>query len=210
MDREAARRVVRVGILLEMALVGLAWGLGWLLGISPWGTLQWSWRGLGLGLLATLPMIPVFFLCERWSIGPLRRIRQFIDEVVRPLLGGASTFELALLALAAGIGEELLFRGVLQGVFEDRFGTATGLALASLLFGLAHAITPGYVVLAAGIGAYLGLTWIASGNLLVPIVAHALYDFLALLYLLRWQDRDTIGTEADPNPKQLATEEPAP
>jgi membrane protease YdiL (CAAX protease family) len=34
-------------------------------------------------------------------------------------------------------------------------------------------------------GAYLGGLWEASGNLLVPIVAHALYDFAVLRLLLR-------------------------
>ncbi|CAN5914346.1 hypothetical protein BH23PLA1_BH23PLA1_42240 [soil metagenome] len=189
--------MILIGVALELALVGVAWGLGLWFGVSAWETLQWSWRGLGLGVLATLPMVPVFLVCERWPFGPLRRIRQFIDEVVRPLLGGASTFELALLALAAGLGEELLFRGVIQAVLDDRLGTWQALILASLIFGLLHAITPGYVVLAAGIGAYLGWTWIASGNLLVPIVAHALYDFLALVYLLQGPGRATIERETD-------------
>jgi membrane protease YdiL (CAAX protease family) len=53
-----------------------------------------------------------------------------------------------------------------------------------VLFGLLHPITPTYAVLAALMGAYLGGVWLASGNLLVPIVAHALYDFIALAYLL--------------------------
>jgi membrane protease YdiL (CAAX protease family) len=34
-------------------------------------------------------------------------------------------------------------------------------------------------------GAYLGGLWQTSGNLLVPIVAHAVYDFAVLCVLLR-------------------------
>jgi membrane protease YdiL (CAAX protease family) len=32
---------------------------------------------------------------------------------------------------------------------------------------------------------YLGWLWLASGNLLAPIITHGLYDFLALAYLTR-------------------------
>ena len=39
--------------------------------------------------------------------------------------------------------------------------------------------------LATLLGAYLGLTYAASGNLLVPIVAHAVYDLIALAEILK-------------------------
>ena len=35
------------------------------------------------------------------------------------------------------------------------------------------------------IGAYLGLLWLLSRNLLAPMITHALYDFGALVYLVR-------------------------
>ena len=40
-------------------------------------------------------------------------------------------------------------------------------------------------LLAALIGVYFGWLLIESGNLFVPVVAHAAYDFAALVYLLR-------------------------
>jgi membrane protease YdiL (CAAX protease family) len=64
-------------------------------------------------------------------------------------------------------------------------GPWAALALVSVLFGLVHPITPAYAVLATLAGAYLGWAYLASGNLLVPVLAHALYDFTALVYLLR-------------------------
>ena len=36
-------------------------------------------------------------------------------------------------------------------------------------------------------GLLLGGLWIATGNLLVPIVAHAVYDFLALVWLVKFE-----------------------
>ena len=68
-----------------------------------------------------------------------------------------------------------------------------GLAVASLLFGLLHPITPTYVAIAALLGAYLGAVWLATGNLLTVIVAHALYDFVALVICPRPADGARVG-----------------
>ena len=59
------------------------------------------------------------------------------------------------------------------------------LALASLLFAAAHLITWTYALIVAFIGAYLGLLLIWTGNLLTPMITHAVYDFIALVYFLR-------------------------
>jgi uncharacterized protein len=61
----------------------------------------------------------------------------------------------------------------------------TAIALTAALFGVAHWLTPTYAVLAGLVGAYLGWTLAASDNLLVPIVAHGLYDLIALAVLVR-------------------------
>jgi hypothetical protein len=53
------------------------------------------------------------------------------------------------------------------------------------MFGLAHFISLMYAVLAALIGLYLGILFIAFDNLAVPVIVHALYDFVALTYLVR-------------------------
>jgi membrane protease YdiL (CAAX protease family) len=70
-------------------------------------------------------------------------------------------------------------------VFSRWLGIRWGWSAASVLFGLLHPITPGYIVLATLLGAYLGAIWIYNGNLLSVMVAHAVYDFVALWYLLR-------------------------
>jgi membrane protease YdiL (CAAX protease family) len=54
-----------------------------------------------------------------------------------------------------------------------------------VIFGLLHPITPGYILIAGLMGAYLGGLWMLNGNLLTVMVAHALYDFVALVLLLR-------------------------
>jgi membrane protease YdiL (CAAX protease family) len=171
--------------LFEGGLAVLAWALGWLLDQAPWQGLRWDWRDSLLGLAASLPLMLLFWLCLRWQIPPLIRIRKVVDELIRPLFADCTVAELAVLSLLAGFGEELLFRGVLQEAMSGWCGPWLALAAVSLVFGLVHAITPTYAVLATLMGVFLGGLWLASGNLLVPIVAHAVYDFAALVDIVK-------------------------
>jgi membrane protease YdiL (CAAX protease family) len=109
---------------------------------------------------------------------------RLVEERMAPLFAGSTAAELALVAALAGLGEEALFRGVVQTALAARLPAWTAVAIAAAGFGLAHWLTPAYAVLAGIVGAYLGWAFLASGNLLVPIVAHALYDFIALAILL--------------------------
>ena len=73
----------------------------------------------------------------------------------------------------------------LNPAFARWLGSLPGLALASVLFGLLHPITAAYVVLAALIGLYLGCLFDLTESLLVVVVAHALYDFVLLVWMVR-------------------------
>jgi membrane protease YdiL (CAAX protease family) len=183
---KAARRwVVLLGVAFEGGLILVALLTGWMLGQPALATFSWNLNDALLGVAATVPPLLVFLACLRWPIGPLRRIKQFCAEVLRPALAPCSVAELALISLLAGLGEEMLFRGVLQRACAAWSGDRwVGLAAASVLFGLAHAITLTYIVYAALMGAFLGWLWLATGNLLTVVVVHTLYDFAALLYLL--------------------------
>lgn len=177
--------VLVAAVLFEGGLAPLALALGWLLGRSPLQGFSWSIRDGFLGVLAAMPMYAMFQLLVRWPIRPLERIRLFFEAELVPLFGARPDSDLALIAIAAGVGEEMLFRGVVQAALSQWLGSWEGLAVASLLFGLVHPISMTYMLVAGLLGAYLGLVWILTGNLLVVMIAHALYDFLALRALLR-------------------------
>jgi hypothetical protein len=182
-----------MAVLVEGGMGLLAVGFGWLVGRWPAGTIRWDIAGTLWGLAATVPLVGVLLACVYVPIRLLRDLLRTIDRSVVPLFRRWSLVEMAMVAALAGLGEEMLFRGVLQGAVAGWVagpcGTWVGWGLASLLFGLLHAISATYAVLATGIGLYLGWLWIAAGNLLVPVVAHATYDFLALVYLVRVRGR---------------------
>lgn len=172
-------------LILEIACVPVALALGWLLGVDPWGTLTWSLRAVALGMGAALPAWLAVVAIHRLRPGPLEPMMRLVDELLTPAFARWTLAELLLVSLLAGVGEELLFRGVMQPALAGPLGPWWALLAASLVFGLVHALSVSYAVFATLMGLWLGALWIASGNLLVPIVAHAAYDFLTLVYLRR-------------------------
>lgn len=116
---------------------------------------------------------------ERWAWwGFLKRwIHQFL-----PLLTGMRARDMVLLSVIAGVGEEALFRGVIQSVL--------GVWFASLLFAVMHVFrwdSDGLKMTAFYIpfGLLLGWLYATTQNLWGCIVAHTLYDLVALWWLRR-------------------------
>lgn len=177
--------VIIFAVFFEAGLAPFSLIVGWLLGHQPLQTFIWSARDALLGAAAALPLIAMFLAMLRWPIGPLIKVKEFCEEEVVPLFQESYWSELALIALSAGVGEEMLFRGVLQATLTDWLGMGLGISLASILFGVLHPISISYTIIAGFLGLYLGGLWVYNGNLLTVMVTHALYDFVALGYLIR-------------------------
>jgi membrane protease YdiL (CAAX protease family) len=180
-----ATNLLGIAVLFEGGTAVLALTLGWLFAQPPTRYVHWSAGALAWGCLGSLPLLVVMLLVTHFPLGPLARLNQVVRDVIVPLFKSCSRLDFFTISLLAGVGEELLFRGVIQARLADWLSPAAGLVLASLLFGLAHTITAAYAVMATIFGLYLGGLWLWSGNLLVAITAHAIYDFLALVYLTR-------------------------
>jgi len=177
-------RILVLSVLFEGGLGLLALVVGRLLGLAPTASIEVSITALSNGLLATLPMLAMMAVLMSLPVRALQRIRRLLEEVVGSMFRDFNMAELALVSLMAGLGEELLFRAVLQGAVGEWIGAGGGLVVASIVFGVAHMVTPAYAVLAGFFGLYLGWLWLACDNLAVPIVAHAAYDFVALASLV--------------------------
>lgn len=161
-----------------LALLGVVWarlaGIPLRLGPVGPGVLAGVASALGLAVLQywLLRMAP--------DVGPVSELRRLYRDTLTPLFASVSLLDILIISTLAGVGEEILFRGAWQPTF--------GPILASLAFGLCHVGSRGTIVLgvwAALVGGYFAwLTW-ATAGLLAPILAHALYDALALSYI-RW------------------------
>jgi len=100
-------------------------------------------------------------------------------------VGKGSADQLAkgfVLAVLAGILEEILFRGLLFRLSAGIFGTSGALLLTATLFGAAHAANPGATVsgslaIALEAGILLGAAYAATTRLWLPIGMHIGWNF---------------------------------
>ena len=136
----------------------------------------------GAGLLLGLVVV----LLSSW----LTRATRAGDRLARALaqlIGRRTTGECVALALASGIGEEAFFRGAMQ--------PQLGLVATSLCFALAHFAPRRDLLPWAGFslaaGFALGGLFEATGNLVAPVVAHAVVNAVNLRLL----SRDYAGRE---------------
>ena len=181
----------------ELGMVPLAWFVAWSWTGPNIPTARWSIGSLLVGVAATIPPILVFgiltFTRVR-NIPSVASIRERVQEILGDTIARLQTWQMALISLGAGVGEEVLFRGTLVPRLGDGI---IGICLAGVLFGVLHWITPLYAVLAAIFGVFLGWLFLVTDNLFVPIVVHALYDLVALISLRRELRKDGLPSNIE-------------
>jgi len=130
--------------------------------------------GLTLGLLAVAATL---LLVRRTSWA------RTLHEELRPFANGISTGGIVALAVFSALGEEMLFRSVLQ--------PSTSLWIQALVFGVAHQL-PGkarwtWALWATIMGLLFGALFQATGSLIGPLVAHATINGMNLKFLQNHQ-----------------------
>ena len=86
------------------------------------------------------------------------------------------------MALLSGVGEEIIFRGVVYRLFEEGLGTLIAIVLSGALFGLIHAANKGATLestlaIALEAGILLAASYILTRSLWLPIGLHFGWNF---------------------------------
>lgn len=193
----------------QSLLIVASIAIGYLVGTPKLGFgpgFELTWQAVGVGVLYTLPLglfaAALDVVEDRFPA--LQDVTRATQRSVLALLGGKFKPGIAFitslaLGCVAGVGEEMLFRGVLQYELTSRLGQGIAIVLSSIIFGALHAVTPLYAILAGLASVYFGAIYIWSSNLAVPITAHAVYDLLALLFA-HW----TVSRLNDDEQKELS------
>jgi membrane protease YdiL (CAAX protease family) len=176
---------VALVVLGEAGLLLLGWGLGRWLRVSPAGRLDAGVGSMVWGILAAVPLLLALGWMLNTTFPPIRGLVRLVEEQIGPLLAGCTTADLLVMAAAAAVCEEVLFRGVIQVGLNRVIHPVLSLVIASAAFGLVHCASKAYAVLAGLMGMYLGAVFLLQGSLTAPIVAHGVYDFVALTRLAR-------------------------
>lgn len=110
---------------------------------------------------------------------------------------------LFMIALIPAIGEELVFRGVVQRIFSTwSKNVHVGVWVAAFLFSAMHMQFYGFIPRMM-LGGILGYLFVWSGNLWLPIAAHFVNNAGAVIFTYLYQhgqtkiDPDAIGAQSD-------------
>jgi len=150
----------------------------------------WVWAGvpamLAAGLGVSYLLAPEDFTAPR-SIFDVDKVNVLGKQLDRGTGFAAGFAYFTSLFTTVGVGEEALFRGVIQTEMEERFGTYGGLAIASAIFGSVHVFNflqdpesaAVAVPLISILGSTMGLAYIRTNYQLSTSVAmHFWYDTL--------------------------------
>ena len=166
-------------IVLELSVTLILGGIGWLgiryfeisVDLSPSISVLF-WAAVGAAALAVWTLLVqsgYALVCGReYAVGLTKSLAsQFEQASMVQVIG----------ALFAAAGEEVFFRGFIQGQW--------GLLAGSVAFMLAHIgkrdiRVIGYWSIFQGLA--LGIIYLLSGNLLVPMLSHGLFDMGAMAY----------------------------
>lgn len=145
-----------------------------------------SWLALGFGLVAG-----IIALFTAYGVNIVLALITGTEEPVeqqllQDALGGGVTLLLAgvIAVIVAPIVEEVVFRGVLFRALADRIGLWVGAIISSALFALIHieVVTSQPIALGGlfAVGLALALAFHYTGNLLVPVIGHAVFNAASL------------------------------
>lgn len=82
--------------------------------------------------------------------------------------------------VAAPIGEELFFRGLIFRAIEARWGLIAGMLISGLLFSLVH-FEISVVIPFWGIGMLFAYAYYRTGSLWTPVIAHAIFNGVSFI-----------------------------
>lgn len=139
--------------------------------------------GVPIGVASQLVLLPLLYLPLR-SIWPSTFSSEEVEERARELWdraqGGWVIALVVIVVIGAPLIEELVYRGLLLQSLQGRINDALALIVSSLWFAAIHlqpVELPGLFAFAL----VLGATYIATGRLACPIIAHAAFNATGLL-----------------------------
>ena len=162
-------RVSGTQVLLSLAVVFAAMGLTqlWMIGIQE---ISQSWPWLFEKFQSYLDAVSSFSI----STSPL-------------------LFRILVIAVLVPIGEELLFRGIVQGEMRRAFGSTVAVIVTALLFAIFHldVIQSSYVLIA---GLTISITYELTEQMAIPALMHMVFNFIGSGY---WSQLIQAGETVD-------------
>lgn len=139
------------------------------------------WVGYIYDLNQTLQLPDFLAGVQRWMKNSEDLAMKLTDAFLSKPSAAGFSVNMLMIALIPAIGEELLFRGVLQRLFKEWFGNVhVAVFVTALLFSAMHLQFYGFFPRFA-LGLLFGYIYVWTGNLWLPIIAHLINNGMAVL-----------------------------
>jgi len=175
-------RKIRISLLvtiveLSLLTIGLIWMF--VRGIPVFENIRITPGAFLMGIVAGFVILgssALFYVIDREFFD--LKMKSLIEDTIYPIFSKVTFPEIVLIAVLSGFCEEFFFRGILVPEF--------GIIVASIIFGFLH--TPSKKNWFMGVwsslaGAVFAILYVTTGNLFVPMVAHVVNNFAAILYI---------------------------
>lgn len=131
-----------------------------------------------INLLASLnEQIPL----PEWMNGMEEKAQMLTKAFMQVNSFGGVLVNVFMIAILPAIGEELIFRGILQKLFAELTGkTFWGIIISATLFSAMHLQFQGFIPRFA-LGVLFGYLFVWSGSLWLPVIAHFINNSIAII-----------------------------
>lgn len=142
-----------------------------------WEPSGWKLWYLPIGLLAAVLLANLEFIVLSWTIPDLRMIPELTVDNLALLF--------VVMVFFVGLGEEFVFRYILQARLEGAAGTVVAILITSMLFAVMHSgyhsmVYMGYVFL---VSVFLGLLYFKTKSLAMVTLIHGSLNFFLFSFL---------------------------
>lgn len=118
---------------------------------------------------------------EAWLKAQEESAQLLTEEMLQMSNLGDLAIMILIVGVLTGIGEEFVFRGIVQRLFLDKFhNTHVAVWISAILFSAVHFQFYGFVPRML-LGAFFGYLLVWSGNIWLPVIAHALNNSLSVI-----------------------------
>jgi len=169
---------------------GVAWGNFWVkIGITVAAVTAYSfaWQrprirftraAVTLGLASAVVLYAAFFVGNALAPLVVSRAGSQVSGIYGLGEGSSRVWIFLLLFFVTGPGEEIFWRGFLQGRLERRWGVARGYLAATLVYGGVHIFSGNLMLLLAALtaGAFWGAIYAWKHDLAALIVSHSFWS----------------------------------
>lgn len=118
---------------------------------------------------------------EQWMRSTEKELEELTYKLLQVNTIKDLIFNLFLIAVLAGLGEELFFRGIIQRILSDRLSPALAIWITAFIFSAIHMQFYGFIPRLL-LGAMLGYLLYWSDDLWMPVLAHTINNGVAVVY----------------------------